>query len=72
MAEIGIKDLLQAGVHFGHQTRRWNPRMARFIHGEHSGVHVIDLLQTVELLASAAVPVWILPVCRPATSRPFR
>ncbi len=53
MAEIGIKDLLQAGVHFGHQTRRWNPRMARFIHGEHSGVHVIDLLQTVELLASA-------------------
>lgn len=53
MADIGIKDLLQAGVHFGHQTRRWNPRMARFIHGEHSGVHVIDLLQTVDLLASA-------------------
>ncbi|MBF6620937.1 MAG: 30S ribosomal protein S2 [Patulibacter sp.] len=53
MAEIGIKDLLQAGVHFGHQTRRWNPRMARFIHGEHSGVHVIDLLQTVDLLATA-------------------
>lgn len=53
MAEIGIKDLLEAGVHFGHQTRRWNPRMARFIHGEHSGIHVIDLLQTVELLAQA-------------------
>lgn len=53
MAEVGIKELLQSGVHFGHQTRRWNPRMARFIHGEHSGVHVIDLLQTVELLANA-------------------
>lgn len=53
MSEIGIKDLLEAGVHFGHQTRRWNPRMARFIHGEHSGIHVIDLLQTVDLLAQA-------------------
>ncbi|MCK9248761.1 MAG: 30S ribosomal protein S2 [Solirubrobacteraceae bacterium] len=53
MADIGIKDLLEAGVHFGHQTRRWNPRMARFIHGEHAGVHVIDLLQTVDLLAAA-------------------
>lgn len=53
MAEIGIKELLEAGVHFGHQTRRWNPRMARFIHGEHSGIHVIDLLQTVELLDAA-------------------
>jgi len=53
VAEIGIKDLLESGVHFGHQTRRWNPRMARFIHGEHAGLHVIDLLQTVELLQAA-------------------
>ncbi len=53
VAEVGIKDLLESGVHFGHQTRRWNPRMARFIHGEHAGLHVIDLLQTVELLKAA-------------------
>jgi small subunit ribosomal protein S2 len=53
MAEVGIKELLEAGVHFGHQTRRWNPRMRRFIHGEREGIHIIDLLQTEELLKSA-------------------
>ncbi len=53
MAEVGIKELLEAGVHFGHQTRRWNPRMRRFIHGEREGIHIIDLLQTEELLNSA-------------------
>jgi small subunit ribosomal protein S2 len=53
MAEVGIKELLEAGVHFGHQTRRWNPRMRRFIHGEREGIHVIDLLQTEELLREA-------------------
>ncbi len=53
MAEIGIKELLEAGVHFGHQTRRWNPRMRRFIHGEREGIHIIDLLQTEELLRQA-------------------
>ena len=46
MAEVGIKELLEAGVHFGHQTRRWNPRMRRYIYGEREGIHVIDLLQT--------------------------
>ena len=53
MAEVGIKELLEAGVHFGHQTRRWNPRMRRYIHGEREGIHVIDLLQTEELLKEA-------------------
>jgi small subunit ribosomal protein S2 len=53
MADVGIKELLEAGVHFGHQTRRWNPRMRRFIFGEREGIHIIDLLQTEELLKRA-------------------
>jgi small subunit ribosomal protein S2 len=53
MAEVGIKELLEAGVHFGHQTRRWNPRMRRFIYGEREGIHIIDLLQTEQLLKQA-------------------
>src|SRR3954447_484277 len=53
MADVGIKELLEAGVHFGHQTRRWNPRMRRFIYGEREGIHIIDLLQTEELLKKA-------------------
>jgi len=53
MAEVGLKELLEAGVHFGHQTRRWDPRMGRYIHGERDGIHIIDLIQTQELLESA-------------------
>src|SRR6187455_2404099 len=53
MAEIGLKELLEAGVHFGHQTRRWNPKMRRFIHGENGGIYIIDLLKTEALLAQA-------------------
>jgi small subunit ribosomal protein S2 len=53
MAQIGIKELLEAGVHFGHQTRRWNPKMRRFIHGENGGIYVIDLLKTERLLRDA-------------------
>ena len=53
MAEIGLKELLEAGVHFGHQTRRWNPKMRRFIHGEHGGIYLIDLLKTQALLNQA-------------------
>ena len=53
MAETGIKELLEAGVHFGHQTRRWDPAMRRYIHGERDGIHIIDLLQTEALLAEA-------------------
>jgi small subunit ribosomal protein S2 len=51
--EIGIRELLEAGVHFGHQTRRWNPKMRRFIHGERGGIYIIDLLQTQRLLEQA-------------------
>ncbi len=53
MPELGIKELLEAGVHFGHQTRRWNPKMRRFIFGERDGIYIIDLLQTEQLLRSA-------------------
>ena len=53
MAEIGLKELLEAGVHFGHQTRRWNPKMRRFIHGESNGIYIIDLLKTQALLEQA-------------------
>jgi len=53
MADVGIKELLEAGVHFGHQTRRWNPKMRRFIHGERAGIYIIDLLQTQRLLNQA-------------------
>jgi small subunit ribosomal protein S2 len=53
MAEVGIKELLEAGVHFGHQTRRWNPAMRPYIYGERDGIHIIDLLQTEQLLAQA-------------------
>jgi small subunit ribosomal protein S2 len=53
MSEPGLEDLLRAGLHFGHQTRRWNPRMRRYIHGERDGIHIIDLLQTEHLLAEA-------------------
>ncbi len=53
MAEVGIAELLEAGVHFGHQTRRWNPKMRRFIYGERGGIYIIDLLKTQVLLAQA-------------------
>jgi small subunit ribosomal protein S2 len=53
VAETGIAELLEAGVHFGHQTRRWNPKMRRFIHGERSGIYIIDLLKTAVLLQQA-------------------
>jgi small subunit ribosomal protein S2 len=53
MAQVGIRELLEAGVHFGHQTRRWNPKMRRFIHGERDGIYIVDLLKTDALLRQA-------------------
>ena len=53
MAAISMKQLLEAGVHFGHQTRRWNPKMRDFIFGERNGIHIIDLAQTVSRLDAA-------------------
>lgn len=51
--EIDLKDLLEAGVHFGHQTRRWNPKMKRFIFMERNGIYIIDLQKTLQALAEA-------------------
>jgi small subunit ribosomal protein S2 len=53
MTQPNLEQLLEAGVHFGHQTRRWNPKMRRFIFAERNGIHIIDLQQTVPLLAAA-------------------
>ena len=53
MPVVSMKDLLEAGVHFGHQTRRWNPKMKRFIFTERGGIYIIDLQQTQELVDEA-------------------
>jgi len=53
MPVVSMRDLLEAGVHFGHQTRRWNPKMRRFIFTERGGIYIIDLQQTAELLDRA-------------------
>jgi small subunit ribosomal protein S2 len=53
MAIVSMKQLLETGVHFGHRTKRWNPKMARYIYTERNGVHIIDLQQTVKALESA-------------------
>jgi small subunit ribosomal protein S2 len=53
MAVVSMRELLEAGVHFGHQTRRWNPKMKRFIFAERGGIYIIDLQQTQELLEEA-------------------
>jgi small subunit ribosomal protein S2 len=53
VAVVTMRQLLEAGVHFGHQTRRWNPKMRSYIYGERSGIHVIDLRQTVGYIESA-------------------
>jgi small subunit ribosomal protein S2 len=53
MPDVSIKELLEAGVHFGHQTRRWNPKMKRFIFNERGGIYIIDLQQTQQLLDDA-------------------
>jgi small subunit ribosomal protein S2 len=50
---VSMRDLLEAGVHFGHQTRRWNPKMRRFIFGERNGIYIIDLQKTLESLEEA-------------------
>ena len=50
---VSIKQLLEAGVHLGHKTLRWNPRMKQFIYGEKNSIHIIDLTQTVVLIKTA-------------------
>jgi small subunit ribosomal protein S2 len=52
--EITMKELLEAGVHFGHQTRRWNPKMKEYIFGERNGIHIIDLQKTLKMFREAS------------------
>ena len=54
MSTITMKELLEAGVHFGHQTRRWNPKMKDYIFGERNGIHIIDLQKTLKMFREAA------------------
>ena len=53
LPEFTMRQLLEAGVHFGHQTHRWNPRMGQYIYGDRNGIHIMDLTQTVPLLDAA-------------------
>jgi small subunit ribosomal protein S2 len=53
VAEIVVKDILEAGVHFGHKTSRWNPKMRPYIYGRRSQIHIIDLRETVRGLLRA-------------------
>ncbi len=53
MLSIGVKELLESGVHFGHQTKRWNPKMKPFIFDARNGIHIINLSKTVEQLEAA-------------------
>ena len=53
MSQPALQDLLEAGVHFGHQTRRWNPKMRRFIFAERSGIYIIDLQKTLRQIIKA-------------------
>ena len=53
MSVISMKQLLEAGVHFGHQTRRWNPKMAPYIYTERNGIHIIDLQKSVGMVDDA-------------------
>ncbi|MEI4194980.1 30S ribosomal protein S2 [Roseovarius sp. E0-M6] len=53
LPEFSMRQLLEAGVHFGHQTQRWNPRMGEFIYGARNGIHIVDLTQTVPMLDAA-------------------
>ena len=54
MPQITMKELLESGVHFGHQTRRWNPKMKEYIFGERNGIHIIDLQKTLKMFKDAA------------------
>ena len=56
MAVITMKQLLETGVHFGHQTRRWNPKMKKYIYGERNGIHIINLEQTVDIIENQVYP----------------
>jgi len=54
LANITMKELLEAGVHFGHQTKRWNPKMKEYIFGERNGIYIIDLQKTLKMFKEAS------------------
>ena len=62
MSEINIRDLLEAGTHFGHQTQRWNPKMRQYIFTERNRIHIIDLQKTVRKLNKLVTPYVMQPV----------
>src|SRR2546429_3194482 len=68
VAQVTLKQLLEAGVHFGHQTSRWNPKMKTYIFTARNGIHIIDLQKTVRLLDDA----WDFTRSVPASGRPGR
>ena len=83
MPSISMRQLLEAGVHFGHQTRRWNPKMRPFIFAERNGIHIIDLAQTAkrlevaldfvrETVARGEVVLFVGPRSRPRSHSPRR
>jgi len=53
LASVSMKELLEAGVHFGHQTKRWNPKMKEYIFGERNGIYIIDLQKTLRMFKEA-------------------
>ena len=57
LPSVTIKQLLEAGVHLGHKTFRWNPKMSKYIFGSKNSIHIIDLVQTLELTKSALVEI---------------
>ena len=69
MANISMKELLEAGVHFGHQTKRWNPKMKEYIFGERNGIYIIDLQKTLKMFKEASNSCGTSP---PKARRPLR
>src|SRR3989304_4215365 len=76
MASLTMKELLEAGVHFGHQTKRWNPKMQKYIFGERNGIYIIDLQKTLKKFREAyafireLAPGWRTPAWRAGARSP--
>ena len=68
MAVVTMRQLLESGVHFGHQTRRWNPKMKRFIMTERNGIYIIDLQQSLTYINNAYDFVKVSPTAAPSSS----
>ena len=68
MSVVTMRQLLEAGMHFGHQTRRWNPKMRPYIFTERNGIHILDLQQTLVLLDEAYVDLSGTPSARETPS----